>query len=56
MLTHTCTHMHTQTQVGFGEDIQLLSSGPSAPLWQSFEALGRHVAWFLGARCLPWID
>lgn len=35
-------------QVGFGERVRLLGGdGIRHPLWVSFEALGRHVAFFL---------
>lgn len=34
-------------QVGFGEDVSLLLSDKSTGIWTAFEAVGRHVAYFV---------
>jgi hypothetical protein len=33
--------------VGFGEDVDFLHSDRSAGLFRAFEAIGRHVAFFI---------
>jgi hypothetical protein len=34
-------------QVGFGADVDLVSVGPTAPMFAAFEELGKHVAFYL---------
>lgn len=41
-------HEHSCPQVGFGEDVRMVNADiASARMFTSFEAIGRHVAWFL---------
>ncbi len=34
-------------QVGFGEEVNLLLSDKATGLWTAFEAVGRHVAYYV---------
>jgi hypothetical protein len=34
-------------QVGFGEEVNLLQGDKAAGLWTAFEAVGRHVAYYV---------